>query len=153
MSNDDVCTPKWLFEQLNREFQFSLDAAASRENALLNTYYTKQDDALSKPWPVRTFCNPPYSQKAGPLSRWVEYGYEQSQKYWQVVVMLVIGDVSTRHREFALKYASEIRDMPRVKFVAEKGKSPDFQSSIYVFRSIHCRKVGIASVSIWDYRQ
>lgn len=60
---DSWRTPPRLFHFLNERFRFTLDAAASKENALLPRYYTKEDDALSRSWKgQRVFCNPPYSR-------------------------------------------------------------------------------------------
>lgn len=55
-------TPPEVFEPLNKEFGFRLDAAASDENALCDAYYTKEDDGTQQDWapfsPV--WCNPPF---------------------------------------------------------------------------------------------
>lgn len=61
-------TPPPLFWLLNDTFRFHLDAAASAENALCDRYFTKEDNALSRPWYApeegitRVFCNPPFSR-------------------------------------------------------------------------------------------
>lgn len=43
-------TPQSYFEELNERFNFTLDAAASNENAKLSNYYTVEDNALIKKW-------------------------------------------------------------------------------------------------------
>lgn len=43
-------TPQSLFDELDSEFHFTLDAAASDENAKCSTYFTAADDALSRDW-------------------------------------------------------------------------------------------------------
>lgn len=54
-------TPAELFEQLDAEFHFDLDPAATDENAKCRRYFTLADDGLSQPWaPARVFLNPPY---------------------------------------------------------------------------------------------
>jgi phage N-6-adenine-methyltransferase len=59
-------TPPIIFEQLNDEFSFTLDAAAEPETALCYNYFTAEDDALSKDWGNETvYCNPPYSRLRG----------------------------------------------------------------------------------------
>ena len=40
-------TPQELFDLLNREFHFTLDAAATAANAKCPRYYTKAEDGLS----------------------------------------------------------------------------------------------------------
>ncbi len=39
-------TPKKIFDQLNHEFGFTLDATASHANALCEQYVTAEDNAL-----------------------------------------------------------------------------------------------------------
>lgn len=54
-------TPPKIFDPLNEEFGFTLDAAASDENALCEDYYTKEDDGTFQDWAGFTvWCNPPY---------------------------------------------------------------------------------------------
>jgi len=76
-NSDEWHTPKWLFDALNKEFRFSLDAAATPENALVKKFYTKEMNGLEKPWPKGkwTFCNPPYSLCA----EFAKKAYEESQ--------------------------------------------------------------------------
>lgn len=71
-AKQDWTTPRWLFDQLNAEFHFTRDAAASPTNALCAQYYTEQDDALRQPWTGRVFANPPYGRS---VYRWVAKGY------------------------------------------------------------------------------
>lgn len=58
---DDRRTPRSLFDPLNAEFKFTLDVAASAENALCESFYTIEDDGLEQPWHGSVWCNPPYS--------------------------------------------------------------------------------------------
>ena len=50
--NDNFRTPDHLFEQLNRIFNFTLDAACTREDCKCNTgyYYDSGIDALKMSW-------------------------------------------------------------------------------------------------------
>ena len=43
-------TPEWLFRQLDREFDFTVDAAASDELHWHERYWTKDDSALRHDW-------------------------------------------------------------------------------------------------------
>ena len=47
---DEWETPQWLFDELNDEFHFTLDPAATDENHKCDRYFTKEDDGLSKMW-------------------------------------------------------------------------------------------------------
>lgn len=55
-------TPKAFFDDLDKEFHFTLDAAASDRNTKCERYYTEQDNALDKEWSESTYCNPPYGR-------------------------------------------------------------------------------------------
>ncbi len=55
----DWRTPKELFDRLNEEFGFEYDLAASDENHLCPSYYTKENSALNYLWFGSCFCNPP----------------------------------------------------------------------------------------------
>ena len=46
----DYCTPQAFFDVLNREFSFTLDAAATAKSAKCPAYYTPETDGLSRPW-------------------------------------------------------------------------------------------------------
>ena len=91
---DDWRTPREFFEKLNSEFNFVIDAAASAQNAMLPRFWTKEDDALSKPWHHEggaIWCNPPYGRDVG---RWVRKAWEESQN-GATVVMLIFARTDT----------------------------------------------------------
>ena len=46
----DWRTPKGFFRELDQEFHFGLDAAATPENAKCERYFTQEMDGLSCPW-------------------------------------------------------------------------------------------------------
>lgn len=57
-------TPQSLFDELNAEFNFTLDAAASDANHKCERYFTKKDNGLLQDWQGETvFCNPPYGNR------------------------------------------------------------------------------------------
>ena len=63
---DEWETPRLLFERLDREFYFSVDAAATADNAKCATWYGATLDALALDrWaapPAAIWLNPPYSE-------------------------------------------------------------------------------------------
>lgn len=74
---DMTQTPRWLFEAINAEFNFCLDAAALPTTALCEKYITPDIDSLKVSWGdfisplIRSpfaWLNPPYS-KIGP---WID---------------------------------------------------------------------------------
>lgn len=65
----DYCTPQDFFDELDAEFVFALDAAATDKSAKCNRYFTPETDGLKQPWDVppgyAVFCNPPYGRQIG----------------------------------------------------------------------------------------
>lgn len=43
-------TPQEVFDALNSEFHFTLDAAATKENAKCERYFTKTENGLKQSW-------------------------------------------------------------------------------------------------------
>jgi site-specific DNA-methyltransferase (adenine-specific) len=69
-ARDDWETPQDLFDQLDEEFDFTLDPCATKKNAKCKKYYTEKDDGLSRSWAgERVFVNPPYGRR---IYKWVE---------------------------------------------------------------------------------
>ena len=80
-------TPKYLFDRISSIFNFSLDVCALPENAKCESYYTPEDDGLSKPWRGWVWCNPPYGRE---ISSWVKKAYEESQKEYNSFVLMLL---------------------------------------------------------------
>ena len=87
--NDNMLTPKYLFEQLNNIFKFDVDAACIKANSLCDEgfYFDLGFDGLTQVWGNRAiFCNPPFSQKA----KWMEKAHwEVTEGNCPVCVMLL----------------------------------------------------------------
>lgn len=66
---DDRSLPADAFAILDREFNFTIDAAAAAHNAKKPRYYTRENSGLLASWAgERVYCNPPYSN----IRPWVE---------------------------------------------------------------------------------
>jgi site-specific DNA-methyltransferase (adenine-specific) len=135
---DEWGTPQWLFDLLDREFHFSLDAAASGENRKCGAYFDKFVSGLDHEWTrlSATYLNPPYS--AGNIDKFMQKAYEESQK-GALVVCLVPVSGDRWWIDWALK-AQEIRYIRgRVKFVGYDidgnpvNGSPMFSSCVVIF--------------------
>ena len=73
-SSDEWETPQELFDKLNAEFHFTIDVCASKENAKVNRYFTKEQDGLKQDWTGETvWCNPPYGKQ---IKHWIHKAYE-----------------------------------------------------------------------------
>lgn len=48
--NMNWCTPQKFYDELNEEFHFVLDPAATDETAKCSLYYTPETDGLSQSW-------------------------------------------------------------------------------------------------------
>ena len=69
-------TPKWLFDKLNDEFNFTLDPCCTKENKTCDIYFTIEDDGLAKEWfGHNVYVNPPYGREIG---KWVKKCYSES---------------------------------------------------------------------------
>ena len=62
-------TPQDFFDQLDKEFHFTLDVCAVSENAKCERFYTPVMDGLKQEWDGTVWCNPPYGREIG---KWVE---------------------------------------------------------------------------------
>jgi len=83
----DHRTPADLFDLLNREFQFKLDACATKRTALCERYFSRRQDGLTQPWAhEKVFMNPPYDQTLG---QWVKKAYDECLFHHATVVCLL----------------------------------------------------------------
>lgn len=72
---DDWGTPQKLFDELNKEFSFTLDACASAHNHKVDNYFSIADDALVQNWTGVVWMNPPYGRAIG---KWMKKAYESA---------------------------------------------------------------------------
>lgn len=113
MNRDAYRTPPELFAALNVEFDFKLDVAASKANALCVNFIDEQLNALTFNWKDfgdglnggdYAWCNPPYSD----ITPWVRKAAEQA-KLGIGCVMLVMADTSVGWYAEAIKTCQEVR--------------------------------------------
>ena len=58
-----IRTPKEIWNDLSKEFNFTTDACASHKNHLCSKYWTKEDDALKQDWNDQViYCHPMYDR-------------------------------------------------------------------------------------------
>jgi site-specific DNA-methyltransferase (adenine-specific) len=131
--NKNIETPRWLFDALNKEFHFSLDACASNDNTKCERYFTERDNALEQSWEGETvFCNPPYGRQ---VWKWVKKGFEESLKSNTCVVMLLPARTDTRWFHDYIYRKAEIRFLKgRLVFENHQYNAP-FPSMVIVFKN------------------
>ena len=119
----DWCTPQNLFDELDKEFHFVLDAAATDKSAKCKQYYTPETNGLENSWQVEegaVFCNPPYGHNI--TGKWVQKAYEEA-KNGVTVVLLIPARTDTRWFHNFIYGKAEIRFLKgRVKFTDEDGE-------------------------------
>ena len=128
----DWATPIDFFNELDKEFHFTLDPCASDENAKCENYYTVEENGLLQDWCGETvFCNPPYGRE---LPKWIEKCYLESKKPNTTVVMLIPARTDTRAFHNFIYNKSEIRFIKgRLKFGDGKNSAP-FPSMVVIYR-------------------
>lgn len=138
-------TPQTLFAELEREFRFTLDVAASHDNARCEAYFTAEDDGLRQSWAGHTvWMNPPYGPELG---AWIERAAGEAAHGSATVVALVPARTDTRwwHRFVWDSRRNQPRPSVQVRFLEGRlrfgggsGQAP-FPSCIIVFARIDSR--------------
>lgn len=133
--NHNWCTPARLFEKLNAEFDFTLDAAATHASAKCTKYFTPEEDGLSQSWAgERVFCNPPYGRQ---IEKWVAKAYAEAQQ-GTFIVLLIPARTDTKYFHSYIYGKAEIRFIQgRIYFEDESGEtkwSAPFPSMLVIYR-------------------
>lgn len=127
-------TPAALFAELDREFRFTLDAAATPANAKCRRFFTRETDALAHEWKGTVWCNPPYGRRVGD---WVRKAFFSAHSGTTVVLLVPARTDSAWFHDLAL-VRGEVRFIRgRVHFLQPDGRTgrPRFASAIVIFRS------------------
>lgn len=130
-NSEEWGTPQELFNRLNKEFNFTIDICASKENTKCPKYYTKEEDALKQEWGGVIWMNPPYGRQIG---NWVKKAKEIARQGKATVVCLLPARTDTAWWHDYVMKANEIRLIRgRLKFGDGKGSAP-FPSAIVIFK-------------------
>ena len=121
-------TPQRFFDELNREFGFTLDVCASSELAKCPRYFDKESDGLTKDWTGEIcWMNPPYGAAIG---MWLK----KAATSCATVVCLVPSRTDNKWWHQWVMTASEIRFVKgRLRFQGA-GDGAKFPSAIVIFR-------------------
>jgi hypothetical protein len=117
--NQNGRTPKDLYDNLDKEFNFDFDPCPKDPNF----------DGLTISWSKCNFINPPFKTQ----KLWIKKAYEESLK-GKVCVMLLPARTDTKiFHEIVLPFAKEIRWIKgRLKFEQYNNSAP-FPSMIVIF--------------------
>lgn len=123
-------TPQKLFDSLNRCYSFTVDAAASKENAKLERYWNKETNGLAQDWSgERIFCNPPYGRDIG---AWLKKAWDQSPGI-SVFLLPARTDTKWYHLYIIGNDNAHVHFLPgRLKFGGAKNSAP-FPSMLVTF--------------------
>lgn len=126
-------TPQELFDSLDAEFHFTLDAASTDSNAKCKHHYTPEHSGLDADWSGETvFCNPPYGRE---IPKWVEKCANEALKPGTTIVMLLPSRTDTRWFHQWIYGSAQIRFIKgRLRFETSgvPGDSAPFPSMIAV---------------------
>lgn len=121
-------TPSWLFDALNRVFSFSLDAAASKQNAKCKKYYTSSNSGLTHPWTDTTFCNPPWKD----IGPWVNKAVSEAKLARRSVLLLPAIGMTAKWYLPVRQHAHTTILHPRIAYDGPGG-SPNGGSMLMLF--------------------
>lgn len=130
--SNEWTTPQHLFDELNQEFNFTLDPCATEENAKCSKHFTIEDDGLSKDWSNDVvFMNLPYGRE---IKKWIKKAYEESLNGATVVCLIPARTDTMYWHDFIFDKADDIRFLKgRLKFGNGKNSAP-FPSAIVVYK-------------------
>jgi len=112
-------TPKWLYDELNKEFNFNDDPCP---------LYSK-GNGLYRSWNEQVYVNPPYGKL---LPLWMNKAWNEYLQ-GKLIVMLLPSRTDTRWWHNYVMKATEIRFIKgRLKFGNQKNSAP-FPSCVVIF--------------------
>lgn len=130
-NSNEWYTPSYVFNELNKRYKFTLDAAANENNAKCDRFFTQEDDGLKQCWANESvWLNPPYGREIG---KWVKKAKMESEKGSQVVMLIPARTETKYWHEYIFPHASKILFVSgRLKFGGAPNNAP-FPSAVIVF--------------------
>lgn len=124
-------TPQEFFENVNKEFSFTIDVCATSINTKCSRYYTKNENGLLQDWKNEiVWCNPPYGRA---IKYWVEKAYNESLRGCTVVMLLPSRTDTQYWHDYIIPFA-EVRFIKgRLRFNNSVNSAP-FPSALVIFR-------------------
>lgn len=126
-------TPQTLFDQLNKQYSFTLDVCAIEENTKCKKFFSPEDDGLAQSWSGSCWMNPPYGKT---ISKWMKKAFDEATTNPDVtsVVCLIPSRTDAKYfQNIVFPNAKQICFVKgRLKFGDSKNSAP-FPSVIVVF--------------------
>ena len=130
-ASDDWATPPHVFEALDAEFDFELDAAASPTNAKCPRFYTPADDGLAQEWTGTVWVNPPYERYI--TEKWIEKAADSADAGATVVALIPARTCTKWWHRHVMERADEVRLIEgRLKFGVGTDSAP-FPSAVVIY--------------------
>jgi len=129
--SNEYATPQDFFDELDREFGFTLDPCSTHKNAKCPKHFTKAENGLFQDWVGETvFMNPPYGRET---PNWIKKAFIESLKGATVVCLIVPATDRSYWHDYIFPYAAQIRFVRgRLKFNDGKESAP-FPSAVVIF--------------------
>jgi phage N-6-adenine-methyltransferase len=128
-AKDDWETPDNLFNDLDKEFTFTLDPCCFPHTAKCSTYFTLKENGLVQDWRGVVFMNPPYGRETG---KWVSKAFEEASKGC-IVVCLIPSRTDTKWWHSYCMRATEIRFLTRRLTFKGGTNKATFPSAVVIF--------------------
>ncbi len=138
-NSDSWETPQDLFNELHREFEFTLDVCATHKNSKCKRFFSEETNGLIQDWTGEVcYMNPPYGRE---VSWWVKKARDSAVDGATVVCLLPARTDTRWFHDYIWDRAThkaqtgvEIRLLKgRLKFGGSKNSAP-FPSMIVIFR-------------------
>ena len=126
MANDDLYTPKWIFDEIG--LTFDLDVCASNNQNIVvpaDKSYTLEDDGLVSPWHGRVWMNPPFSKPKPWAEKWLSHA--------NGIALLPLSGNSGWWRDLWHSEASVVMVKPNTGFMNPEGKEQKIMYGISIW--------------------
>lgn len=144
MNKDEWGTPFELFNELEKEFVFTLDPCADlsrrlkRQDILVSLDIKYGRDGLEYSWyNHRVFINPPYS--GNNIKKWMKKAFDERHKSKCIVLLIPTTKTGTRYfKKYAIDVGAEFRfitgRVPFIPLAGQKESSNPLYSMLVIWR-------------------